>query len=138
MLECPHDLRWSHWPLRTRPRQLILLLAIMILTASLVYYWLGWNWTSNALIVAFVFSLRNLLFAKNYLIAEDGVSLSHPLSGAKRWKWASVERLELKGSLLILSLLNKKSVELPAPEAPLHAELLAWIQWQSQPPSTES
>lgn len=133
MLECPHDLAWSHWPPRTRPRQFILLVAIILLVASLLYAWLPGTWEANLLLVAFVFSLRNFLFVQSVLLAEDGVSLSHPLTGARRWTWSEVGGLELTDTHFVVSLLNKKCVEFPSPPGPQRVELQAWIQWQQHP-----
>ncbi len=137
MLERPLDLAWSHWPPRSRPRQFILLLAIVILSGSLVYYWLGLSWESNVLMVAFIFSLRNLLFARSVLLAEDGLSLSHPLTGARCWKWPEIAGLELENAQLYLSLLNKQRVELPAPPGALHAKVHEWHQWLTHPQRAE-
>jgi hypothetical protein len=132
MLEQPLDLSWSHWPLRQRPRQLILLLAITLFAASLVWFWLGVGWTANTLLLAFVFSLRNLLFPRNVLVADDGVSISHPLTGARRWSWREVEALESQPDGWRLRLAGKAPVLLPDPPPELVLRLREWGDWRGR------
>lgn len=128
----PLDLSWSHWPLRHRPRQLILLLAIVLFSASLVWFWLGFGWTANVLLLAFVFSLRNLLFPRNVLLAEDGVTCSHPLTGARRWSWREVEALESHPGGWRLRLAGKAPVQLPDPPGDVEPFLREWADWRGQ------
>jgi len=132
MLEPPLDLSPSHWPLRQRPRQLILLLAIVLFSASLVWFWLGVGWTANTLLLAFVFSLRNLLFPRNVLLAEDGITCSHPLTGARRWAWREVEALESHEGGWRLRVAGKAPVPLPDPPPELAPRLLEWEGWRRQ------
>lgn len=132
MLERPLDLSWSHWPLRQRPRQLILLLGIVLFSASLVWFWLGFGWTANMLVLAFVFSLRNLLFPRNLLLAEDGITSSHPLTGARRWSWREVEALESLPGGWSLRLAGRAPVPLPDPPADLEPRLREWAAWRQE------
>jgi hypothetical protein len=132
MVESPVALVWSHWPLRHRPLLAILLAAFLILLASLVFYWLGWTWQGGLLLVAFLFSLRDILFPRNMRLDEAGLTVSHPLTGAQAWEWRQIEALALLQDRLQVRPRGKRAAWLPLPAELDISHLQAWLQWFSQ------
>jgi uncharacterized integral membrane protein len=130
MVERPRSLTWSHWPLKGRPLMAILLIAILILVSSLVFYWLAWSWQAVLLLVAFFFSLRDFLFARTVLIDEQGLTVSHPLTGARHTDWSALGTLQLREDRLIAQPRRGRLVVVPAPNGEALDLLRDWQNWQ--------
>jgi hypothetical protein len=112
----------------------ILLAAILILVSSLVLYWLGWTWPSGLLLLAFIFSLRDILFVRSVRIDDMGIALSHPLTGARHWEWEELEPLKLHPDRLLIPPIGERVRVAPAPPVDLRARLQEWLDWQAADP----
>lgn len=130
-METPQAISWSHWPLKSRPRQAILLILILFALASLVLYWLGLSWQSGLLLIALVFSLRDFLFARSLMVNREGLSLSTPLTGAKVLPWKDLPPLERRHHVLRVAPRNGRSFEFTLPQGETLDLLEDWIAWQA-------
>jgi len=117
--------------LKEAPGRGLLVLAILLLVASLVLHALGASAVSALLILVFLFSLRDFLFPTTLLLDDEGLRASSPLTGGAHWSWWRIERLELQAGGLWLTPRGGRRRRLPAPDGAAAAGLAAWLAWRA-------
>jgi hypothetical protein len=111
--EAPTVLSWTWHPLGRNLFQGLLVLLLILCVAVLVLYRLGPSAVSAALVLVFVFSLRDYLLPSSCQLDPDGVSVSSPLTGTRRVGWQEVEACFQGAKQIKLSLRGGKRLNLP-------------------------
>lgn len=122
-------LAWTWHPLARNRFQGALVLLLVACVMVLVLYRLGASAVSAALILVFVFSLRDYLLPSSCQIDPDGVGVSSPLTGTRRVGWHEVEACFQGAKQLKLTLREGRRLNLPpAPDTETGQLALALVQ----------
>lgn len=123
-----NPIQWTHSPWSRNPLRALLVLAILLIVASLVVWWLGPRVESAILLIAFVFSLRDSILPLSFSIDEDGLHQSSPLRGAKSIYWEDMREWRVDGMRLKAFPERGKPFDWPLAPAPDLEDLQARIE----------
>ncbi|MCA9782554.1 MAG: hypothetical protein KDC10_03430 [Calditrichaeota bacterium] len=122
-------LDWTWHPLARKPVQGVLVVLMILVISGLVLYWLGASAVSAALIVIFIFSLRDYLFPASCRVDEHALVLSSPLTGTRQVGWDQVRSRFQGPRQMKLTLTDGRRVLLPPlPDPDLRAALNTLIE----------
>jgi len=121
-------LEWTWHPMARKPLQGVLVLLLILCVIALVLYRLGGTAVSAALLVVFIFSLRDYLFPASCSLDPDGITVSSPLTGTRRVGWHEVVSHFQGARQLKLGLRSGKRLLLPpVAEEGLRLRVVAFI-----------
>lgn len=121
-------LEWTWHPMARKPLQGVLVLLLILCVIALVLYRLGGTAVSAALLVVFIFSLRDYLFPASCSLDPDGVTVSSPLTGTRRVGWHEVvSHIQGKRQLKLGLHDGRRLLLPPVPDEDLRRRVLAHL-----------